>query len=409
MKASHSQRGFTLVEMLIALVMAAIVVAPLYVITRSMSMQTNFQRMEAESMQRARTAMNLLIRDFSRAGLFTSPDTANDPRYINSTISGATSRFRAAVAHLNRNNGGNDSVIISGNLTDSRLFKADWEGTSFRVYSLQGDLTASECARLFPPFAFLNVTNKQGVRFDIAVSGVSHDNANGRCVVQIADNITGTGFLNPSDADLRVSVNRTAIYRVERGQLVRYFIDYDSPGSVGGGTCTDDNGALALNIGSLNVATRTILAEDVVDFQVWFRAKTEIDSDWNAPNYETLGNIIAANGSGDVYADGLLPPATWHVIPQNIAAGAPNNDDVSCNLDKSEVTILPESVRSAVIRLAIRTQEEDRQISVVEVDGGVDDRLVRRNLARFDANSAYKIKSLVTEIEMPNMAFRSDL
>lgn len=400
---SKMNRGFTLVEMLIALVMAGIVIAPLYIITRGMSEQADRQRMEVESMQRVRVAINLLSRDFSRAGLFTSPNTAIDNRFINNGSLPTSLQFRAAVVHLNRNTNGNDGVMITGNFLGSELFEAQYTGGGeFKITSTM--MAKPLCERLFDPdYAFAHITNKNGLLLDSRAAGSW--GADG-CTVSIADSTLSADFMQINDAHIRITANQTALYMVEADpdttartqsdQLVRYFVDYTSPNAAVG-LCSLD--PLQID-GTVVSSTRTVLASDVVDFQVWFRGKADAaNPQWNIPNYPAVPTVVGASGAN--FAEGLVPPDTWHVIPTGVAV-TPNNDDVSCSYASTGIN--PADVRSAMVRLAVKTQMQYFNTP----DPGAGGRLLRRNFVS-GPDAPFKIRTLVTEIEMPNLAARAEL
>ncbi|MCP4709595.1 MAG: prepilin-type N-terminal cleavage/methylation domain-containing protein, partial [Planctomycetes bacterium] len=129
-KATTKERGFTLIEMMVALAMGAIVMAPLYIVTRGMSDRTETQRMDVEATQRSRFGLDALIRDFRRAGMYTSPNTEIEPKYRNRDITGSTAQFRRAVIHLNRGQGGNDAVLLTGAFLGGRAYPAIVQATN---------------------------------------------------------------------------------------------------------------------------------------------------------------------------------------------------------------------------------------------------------------------------------------
>ena len=88
-KQKGKSLGFTLMEMMAALFIGAIIVAPLYIITRGMAQQTDTGRMEVEAMQRARMGIDSISRDFKLAGLSTSPNTEVDGFSANRRIPGS--------------------------------------------------------------------------------------------------------------------------------------------------------------------------------------------------------------------------------------------------------------------------------------------------------------------------------
>jgi prepilin-type N-terminal cleavage/methylation domain-containing protein len=397
--------GFTLMEMLIALVIAAIIISPLYIITRTMSEQTGFQQMEVEAMQRARAGMSLLVRDFSRAGLFTSPNTAMDPRSINDKVTGDL-QYRAAVVHLNRQIGGNDAVLITGNLLGSEIYTADYfGGDTFTLINLESQPLCEEV--LFnPAYAAAQILNHRDEILEAEVTGATL-NLENQCDVTVTPSPTVNNFVAQGDTGLRVSANQTALFRVESGQLVRYFVKYDGPG-----TANSECDLASTFLAADNLTGRRVLADKVQSFQVWFRTKRLVEvndpvsgeeEQWNVPSYPPLASYTLSSG--------LVPSGSAYVLSQDGATVPLSDQDVSCNLTAD--VIRPEQVRSAVIKLSVRVPVADYNAYVpadVADAGDPEGRLIRSNLAaKADGKAAYRLKTLTTEIEMPNLAARSDL
>ena len=75
-----SQRGYTLTELLIAMLITSVTVLALYQVSRSATDTFNQQQRAAEMQLRLRFAMESLRADISRAGFMMSPNTATDIR-----------------------------------------------------------------------------------------------------------------------------------------------------------------------------------------------------------------------------------------------------------------------------------------------------------------------------------------
>lgn len=402
-------RGFTLVEMLVALTMAGAVVTPLYVITRGVAEQTSAKQMEIEAMQRARIGMDTLIRDFSRAGLFTSPNTAVDNRYINKEIVGSTARYRPALAHLNAGEVGPDTVLLAGNFLGNRVYEAYAEAEN-QLLLLGPFRNEADCTLQFSKeYAFIHISDNAGRELDAQVTASTY----------IADEQQCRVMLNVNDRDIRsyktgdtvlAAANQTILYTVEGGALVRYFVRYTSPSGPNDGNCVPGSGGTDI---SLVVGTRKVIANFVTDFQVWFRAVTDATG-WVEPHYPPLADVVGQNGVGANFADGLVPPSDQEVILLG-AEVAPTTYDVTCKALQDENYIGPERVRSALIRLTVRTEKSEAALRRVSDDEAT--RLEKRLLAADGSITpasgqdpyAFMLRTMTTELEMPNLTARSDL
>ncbi len=409
MKNKHiSLMGFTLMEMLVALVMAGAVVGPLYVITRGTSEQTASKQMEIEAMQRARVAMDILIRDFSRAGLFTSPNTAADGRYFNRDLSGAKARYRPAVIHLNPGVSTPDAVMLSGNFLGSRVYKA--YATSVSSLSIIENMTdAEECERQFnPSFAFAHISDNSGRELDAEITEVDFESNS--CSISISANDNIQSF--KSGDTVLLSANQTVVFAVEKGDLVRYFVSYQSPSSPNAGVCELDAQILsASNIkvpGTVLTDTRQVIANFVTDFQVWFRPVGGSGTGWSSPHYHQVADMASA----DI---GFTPPPDSEVVPSSPTATTAAGSMTCASLDETSV-IGPERARSAIIRLSVRTEKSnqsmrrplsDEDATLAEQRFLAPDTTIP--VASDDDPFAYMLRTVTTEVEMPNLAARSDL
>ena len=407
-----SSVGFTLIEMLIALVMAGAVMGPLYVITRGIAEQTGSKQLEIEAMQRARIAMNTLIRDFSRAGLFTSPNTAVDGRFFNgdAEMAGSTAHFRPAVAHLNPDDTGADAVLLAGNFLGSSIYRA-YATDLLELTFIDTVQNREECERQFNPlYAYAHITDDSGRDLDakVAATPVYTPSTRG-CQLTIEPNDHSAQSFKLGDT-LTVSANQTVVYRVESGTLVRYFAAYESPVSPNAGDCDP---AAADSTVTLIEATRQVIANFVQDFQVWFRPVTESDG-WTEPHYQTLEDVIAENEGN--FADGLTPPSNQEVVPLNAEEAAAKGSMTCAALNTSGTDLIgPERARSALIRLTVRSEKSELSLRRLPDDDAT--RLEKHLLAADNSTPtadgddpyAYVLRTVTTEVDMPNLAARSDM
>lgn len=423
-RRAKTAAGFTLMEMMVALVIGAIFITPLYLITRSMSQQTSRHQVETEAMQRARMGLNTLISDFSRAGLFTSPNPAVDRHSMCRNAPNSSALYRYAVVHLNRGSTatGPDAVLLTGNFLGGRDYRAFWNASASQlIFEVS---TQEDCVRQFnPAYAYAHITGTNGKSVEAKVTNTSF--TTGQCTVTVqATDITNEG-LSHGEANIFVSSNQTVLYQVEqvdrtdpasgcritRNDLVRYFVDYDGTSPLGACSLTNLPGTRLDSTQQVN--SRQVVAEYVEDFQVWFRQARAIIAA-NArprllPVYSTVNQIVAGNQE-------FAPPDALHMFPLTIG-GTVSSTDLSCDSEDNQV-FGAESVRSALIRLAVRTEKTEPSIDITAFGNPPTGRLARFSLAPYPSGNdlckektgaAYKLKTIMTEVTMPNLAARSDI
>ncbi len=424
MRRQHQRTGFTLIEMLVALTVAGVLVAPLYIITRNMGEQTGSRRMEIEAMQRARTAMDMLVRDFARVGLYTSPNTFLDTRSHNRNLEYSSAQLRSAIMHLNRDSDGNDALLLSGNFLGNQTYEAYATGETALEFIRPVEDDA-ECLEQFKsPYAYAHIVDKYGKELDAKVDTASLSAGGGGasiCHLAIVSNDASPLSFKPGE-QVRVSANQTILYWVEGNTLVRYFVNYKGKNgdasTFGAGDCnlagvTDIANVDAAIPGEVVQSTRRVVADFVHDFQVWFRPVT-YEPDGSAathgglPHYHTVATLNTQ--SAGEYADGYLKAAKWHYIPKAVGETTVVADNISCAMLNSAVNtpenIGPERVRSAVVRITVRTEQTDHGLRNDSIDPT--GRLMRYHLTP-GPFFAYRLKSLVSEIELPNLATRADM
>lgn len=429
----RAQRGFTLMEMLIALLLGAVIITPLYIVTRGMSLETTRRQMETEAMQRARLGLELLAADFQRAGLMASPNPERDPDSIVQEDQHA--RYRRALVHLNRDGaateeGDFDAVLLTGNLVSSNTYTAIiGAGGSGEVLVLNEPFEHfDDCLREFNGrYAYAHLTTATGQHLDArvavgdsAVTCPDHpyfpDSC--QCTVTLASGeliLDGPGGFSEGQ-QVFVQANQTALYRVEtvaqerpssasdtclvrHNKLMRYFVDYDgaSAGALGGQSCS----LASIGDALIDRDSAKVIAEYVTDFQVWFRtvsAGTTVDL---RPNYHKVSDLGQTAG--------FAPDEASPIFGESAGDSTAGVTHLACGLDATDMG--PEHVRSAVIRLAVRTETTDPQTRNAVFDG--DAGVARYNVASPPDDEdlcpqvgLYKVRTLTTEVAMPNLAAR---
>ncbi|MCP4676594.1 MAG: prepilin-type N-terminal cleavage/methylation domain-containing protein [Deltaproteobacteria bacterium] len=445
--------GFTLMEMMIALLVGGIVVTPLYIVTRSMAQGAENRRMDTEATQRTRLGLDYLLRDFRRAGLSVSPATGTrlsdglpvDPMCDNSSITGSNAQYRKAVVHLNRGVGGFDAVLLTGNFASSSGKTYRGMTTGNTTFNLREDITEDECLHEFNAlYSFAHITGLTNRYLDARIistpTWTQTIDPPGTAPLGTCNGITvaGSDVLNnhvfgPSEL-VFITTNQTALYMVEavstpegtRNDLVRYFVNYQN---------TSATAACALN-GATNVSgvqlpgssavvgrtesTRLVIAQYVEDFQVWFRPVSVVGQHV-VPHYlqpTTGAGVTGAGGAGGVFEDGFALSDTEYLFPPTNAALIAGTNHLSCN-QPTAANIGPERLRSVMVRLAVRTEKTDPAIPFGAYGGT--GRLVRYSLLPYSAGggdagvttdkpgAAYRLKTMVTEVPMFNLASKAGL
>ncbi|HUT76913.1 MAG TPA: prepilin-type N-terminal cleavage/methylation domain-containing protein [Polyangia bacterium] len=432
MRNRQTQRGFTLIEMMIALLLGAVIITPLYIVTRGMSMETTRRQMETEAMQRARLGMEMLAADFQRAGMMVSPDPERDPDSIVQEDQHA--RYRRALVHLNRDGtatdeGAFDAVLLTGNLVTANTYTAMiGAGSGSEVLVLNEPFGhIDDCLREFSAkYAYAHLTTATGQTLDAKIAAGDSSVTcpdhpyvpdSCQCTVSLANGeliLDGPGGFSEGQ-QVYVRANQTALYRVEtvseeralsasencevrHNKLVRYFVDYDgaAAGALGGQACSLAN----ITDEIIDFASAKIIAEYVTDFQVWFRTVRPGSTVDLRPNYHQISELGATMG--------FVPESTSPIVGENAGESTTGATHLSCGLDSTDMG--PEHVRSAMIRLAVRTEVTDSQTRMAGFD---DAGVARFNVASPPADDAlcpevgmYKVRTLTTEVAMPNLAAR---
>jgi prepilin-type N-terminal cleavage/methylation domain-containing protein len=448
----RSERGFTLIEMLVALLIGAIIVSQLYILTRAISHDTTKQQMETEAMQRARIGIEMLTADFQRAGMMASPNPARDADSMVTQGADSDSNelnqhayYRPAIVHLNRGPDREawDSVLLVGSFVTSNTYQAYLTlaegGGQSEISIVPTFATAADCETEFNKnYAFVHLFAPNGQATDARVGSATCSGATDcECTITLAE---GELFVDGPSAFadgqmIRVAANQAALYFVQpmggRNALVRYFVDFDGATSLETGCSLADfytrdsgGGPGEFNVG-VDKTSAKIIADYVTDFQVWFRnvyknepdeamGSAPVNHEWGKPRYYDMTSVGAER---------LLPCDDAELFDSTSGATsagcAPKESYLGCKVIPGDGNLGPEHVRSAVIRLGVRTERTDQEVmklipadewdAIESKDQSNDgNRIVRYNVARPPAGDvgAYKVRTVVTEVSMPNIAAR---
>lgn len=419
--AARRSGGFTLMEMMIALVVGAVMIAPLYIVTRGMSQQTEGQKMESEAVQRSRNGLSMLIQDISRAGLMVSVSSQVDVDSLNKEMVGSTAEYRRAIIHLNTKSSGSDALLLGGNFLGGNFYAATLNGNLLTLSDVEGET----CARQFDArYAFAHIRNGKDKHLDARVESVD---SGGKCELTLATTDFDERFMKDGE-QVFVAANQTVLYWVEpvvdeksdRKDLVRYFVDYDGSSAPSTSDCQVGSAAKVSDIAlpgdsAVIEATRRVVAEYVEDFQVWFRPVRKETSpsggSWYPPSY--IGPALTD------LAGGFVPDDSDQIL---VADPSSYERDVACE-DVGAYTFGAENVRSVLIRLAVRSERADSSIDYRAFENsGNPSRLVRYTLHPYEADddtesgplterrySAYRLKTLLTEVDLMNLATRLEI
>ncbi len=434
--------GFTLMEMLVALMVGAIVITPLYFVTRGMAQGSENRRQDTEATQRARVGMDYLMRDFRRAGLSVCPVTGVnsstglgvDPLCDNRNISNSNAKYRKAVVHLNRGVGGFDAVLLSGNFLSGAGTTHVGFSTDYGVFDLSTPVSQEECLEQFNSgYSFAHIIGQTNRYLDARIgTTATYNSGTGLCtgIGVLNDDISNNNVFSSVESVL-ITTNQTALYMVERvstpegprNDLVRYFVDYDNTSATT--TCELDGATSVADVtlpgdSTPIIATRMVIAQYVEDFQVWFRPVTVVDQQIIPNNHQPVdgAGVTGASASGGVFEDGFALPDAQYIFPSSNAAPVAGNQHLSCDQPINS-KIGPEQLRSVLIRLAVRTERTDPTLPFASYGGA--NHMVRHSLVRYggagDSGAAetdlkgasFRLKTMLTEVPLFNLSAKTKL
>ncbi len=410
----HTQRGFTLVELMIALLLGAIVAVTLTGITRSMVEESKNQQYIVEASETARAGMDMLRMDLMRTGMFVAanPRNAENPDSLvsNSGVSGThAAYYRNAIVHLNPGGTGPDSVVLVGNFIGDRVYEAEVDVEAGNQIRILGGITEDHCLREFnPKYAFAHIITGTGQTHEAKLDQGNPPDAQNcvggfcECLLTFPQGELIDGAFG--ERLVKVAANQAVMYRVEvvqgRGVLMRYFIDYD------GNAPMASNCNVPTSVANfIHFPSAVEIAENVVDFQIWFRPidPASIGGNVDRALYHPLATL-------STNAAPLRP------LPTNVIVGANQPDQattlvhLSCPTGAGGNVLGPEHIRSAIVSLSVRMNETDQSVRLgQDTDSDTDaegaSMVVERELAPPPAGDVgmYRTRRYYMEVKLPNL------
>lgn len=401
--ARTRQMGFTLLELLVALVAGLIAIVAVYYVSSASSRHFHEQQRVAQAQTAVRMAMQQIRRDVARAGLFSTPNSQREPQCLtpprpvhaitfgNNVDSGALPQnvlngVSADRLRLTGNFVTSDTYFISTLSGDGRsaFLQMEWQGfrrdfgrwTSANLVEGGPDMApgydGDAVAEVFVPGRMVHIQNVQGYHFFLDIAGVIAPGTaapqvrfrqqlpiGGTCVGGLADGATISpvsaieyAVVDPrADAELGdlLGVGATAALDRATGRVNSVLVRRD----------------VDLQTGAPIAGTTRVVLEYVADL-----------------NYEF------------VFDEQLTPD-----LPPNLVRRT--GEDSAGRLNGNPAAV-PQRVRSVIVRLSARTPAEEP--GFLFVPGGP-------ALTRYDVNpdvpGAARVRTLETEIFLPNLASRN--
>ncbi|MBN1772596.1 MAG: prepilin-type N-terminal cleavage/methylation domain-containing protein [Deltaproteobacteria bacterium] len=408
-----SRRGFTIVELLVSLVVAAVALIGIYYYYATVQQAMREQGRISQAQLEARLGMEMISSDLQRAGYLATPNSDRDPLvcrpegmtplrvhpivFRNGGTSGAifardgTAPALPVETAAQNVNVSPDDVILYGNYLSANEYLAETINAAAATVRLQpllvyqdpgvadggaalpAVLTDAEFAQLFPTSAFLRIVNRHGFAQFTRITSVSGFASRMLTVspapIQFSP-ATACGVEGFCEG-CRVNVVNGVWYRIEQRS------DVDDPATPENEKEVTDLVRYMVDQNRAPIpATRETVVRYAVDFQIWFRAAQP-----GAGGSATFD----INLSPDVPDDGTV-----------VIGGAVNPPDGS-------LTARPEAIRSAIVRVTVRTRIEDPKFPFQARP----DRQQRLKAWKVFPGSegAAHVRTYTTEVELPNIAF----
>jgi prepilin-type N-terminal cleavage/methylation domain-containing protein len=399
-------RGFTIVELLVSIVVAGVALVGIYFYYSTVQHAMREQARISQAQLNARLGLELIASDIQRAGYLATPNSRRDPSIcVNSAVhlqpvvfrNGAAGRVYAQgdltdpsqaipnpAANVNINP---DDVKLFGDYLNASEYLAETIDPATSTVKLQpmlryedpveadgfggsaiATMTDQEFAMLFPNTGLLRVVNRHGFGQFVRITGTT---GFAQRTVRVTPAPIRYGPLEPCGVEgfcegCRVNVVNGVWYRIEvdpgdplKTDLVRYYLDQAQQPIL---------------------ATREVVVEYAVDLQLWFRAAVAAGA----------GAVpFVVNTVEDVPADNLVMVGGAGVVPDGTGAAR------------------PESLRSAVVRLTVRTRLEDSKFFFAQVQRTNPATRIRGFDIAPGAPGAAHVRTYTTEVELPNIALRN--
>lgn len=408
-----SRRGFTIIELLVAIVVAAMALVGIYYYYATVQHAMREQGRISQAQLEARLGIELVSADLQRAGYLATPNSDRDPLvcrpegmtplrvhpivFRNGGAAGAIFAPNATTPSVSVPNAAQnanvspDDVILYGNYLNANEYLAETINSAASTIRLQpllvyqdpgvadggaavpATLTDAEFRQLFPTTAFLRIVNRHGFTQFTRITAVSGFATRTLTVspapIQFSP-ATACGVEGFCEG-CRVNVVNGVWYRIEQRAAA------DDPGTPEDERTVTDLVRYMVDQNRAPIAaTREVVVQYAVDFQVWFRAAQP-----GAGGTATFD----INLSPDIPADGTV-----------VIGGAVNPPD-------GTLTGRPEAIRSAIVRVTVRTRTEDSKFPFQARP----DRQQRLKAWEIfpSAEGAAHVRTYTTEVEMPNIAF----
>lgn len=400
--ARRSQLGFTLLELMVALVAGLIAVLAVYYVSSASARHFHEQQRVAQTQTAVRMALQQMRRDISRTGLFGTPNSQREqqcltpPRPVHSIVF-QDDIDTAVLPNAPANGVSADRLRLSGNFVTSDAYfistlsgnggsaflQTSWQGfrRDFGLWNtdqLVGGAAmpigynGNALREVFVPGRMVHIQNSQGYHFFLDISGVVADGATPP-QVQFRQNLPIGGTCVGGLADGAMIAPVTAVeYAVVNPRADAELADLLGVGSTV---------ALDQATGRVN----SVLVRRDVDLQT------------NTPVPGTTRVVleyVADLNYEFVFDD--------QATPGNAAVLVRRTGPQSAALLNGGLAAVPHRVRSVIVRLSARTAGEEPGFPFVA--GGP-------ALTRYDVNpdvpGAARVRTLETEIFLPNLASRN--
>ena len=380
-----SLAGFTLLELMVALVAGLVAITAIYYVGGASSQHFHEQQRITQTQMSVRMAMEQLRRDIARAGFFGTPNSRLEQRCWTPAFEieaidfednpdaavlpeAATNRVEADRLRLVGNYATGDAYFVNtlDNTGGAAFLQREWQGFR-RDFGIVGvDFDDEAFNDVFRPERMLHLQTLQGNHFFVGIQSATGINAQVRFDRPIGVGGTCVGGLAGGALVAPLSMIE---YRVVDPDVTPELAAIRSPAPEAVQQATGRQNAVLIRrelnpqTGALIPGTTRVVLEYVANFDLGF-----------------------------VFDDEVRPGLRPNLVRRDDAAA------------EGQIDISPHHVRSVIVDLAARTAGEDERFPYVA-------RGPNEALTRYEVNPAVtgaaRVRSLETEIVLPNLASRN--
>ncbi|MEZ4392023.1 MAG: prepilin-type N-terminal cleavage/methylation domain-containing protein [Polyangiales bacterium] len=406
----HPQRGYTLVELLISMLITAVTVVALYQVSRSATDTFNQQQRAAEMQLRLRFAMETLRADVARAGFMMTPNSATDPRVCPRPMiplqAIEVSRDSTPAIPLPTDNGfvRPARLRMVGNYASLDEYRV--AGINGSTITLQNQTpqwaqidSAPEMTRIFiGPVGgrrLLRITSNTGSVQFVQVTGVAWQPSSGTALptltVSPAPVLIGEGMGMGTQcgvSGLDVGATVSPLLMVEYGidslfndptQRIRHRETYPADDTVA---------ALKTDLVRREFNIQPDIVENVGAARVVGEYGVDLDVGLALDDGTPVGSLTG-------------PPAM-----RTLGIGDPAIETLAGNVNAlGATTAFPQRVRALIVRLSVRDRDQDPSFGWVARTAATEP-LTRLRVFN-DRPGAARVRTLTTEVALPNLALRN--